>query len=110
MVGSGVDLAVFAVLFYGTSLPLLAANSLGYGLAAVSATGLAGYHNIAVRDGFLAIEVRLFLGANLCGLGVTTLTLWLATGMVPVLAAKVLALTATTVWNCLAAAKFLPGR
>lgn len=108
--GSGVDLAVFAILFYGMDLPLLGANSLAYGLAAFAATGLAWHQSAGGGDEPLTFEVLLFLGVNLCGLSITVLMLWLAAAMVPVLGAKLLALGATTVWNYLGAAKFLPDR
>lgn len=98
---AALDLAVFAALFYLAAWPALAAHAAGFGVAVVNSYLL--NKRWTFRDRSRAAEAWrrgvLFFLVALGGLGLSSLAIWLAMAWIPALAAKVLAIGVTFVWN-----------
>jgi putative flippase GtrA len=100
VLNTGLDFAVFALLFYGLGWPLLAANSLGY------AAGLANSYLLNSRWTFgdrprrrSSARPLLYAGLNGMGLLLGNLAVWSLAMALPAWLAKLGATAVTFAWN-----------
>lgn len=98
---AGIDLAVFAGLFYLAGWPALAAHAAGFSLAVINSYLLNKRWTFQDRSraGEAWRRAGLFFLVALGGLGLSSLAIWLAMAWIPALAAKLLAIGVTFVWN-----------
>lgn len=94
-----IDLAVFSLLFYALSVPLLAANTAGFCAGVLNSYLMNKAWTFGDRAPHTPKTFILFIGVALGGLGISSLTIWVLAGLVPVLLAKLAACGASMVWN-----------
>lgn len=101
-----VDLIVFALLFYSLHTPVLSANAIAYCCGTLSGFFMNRYWTFAAQ-GSVVRQLPLYLLVYLFGLGLSTLTIWLLTPTLPVIAAKGVAIVVGAVWNFWSSRRFV---
>ncbi len=106
---TAIDMALFAGLFFWADWPLLASHVAAFLVAATNsylmnktwtfADGSRGRAAWVKGVGFVAVAA--------VGLALSSLTIWLAASVVPVMVAKALAIVASFAWNYAASAKLV---
>lgn len=96
-----VDIAVFSLLFYAASLPLLIANALGFGAGVLNSYLLNKKWTYRDTSPHSAKRVSAFVLVALGGLAISTLTVWVMAAWVVPLIAKLAACVTSLVWNFL---------
>ena len=94
-----VDVAVFSLLFYGASLPLLVANAFGFCAAVLNSYLLNKKWTYQDASPHSAKRVSAFVLVALSGLAISTLTVWVMAAWVAPLIAKLAACVTSLVWN-----------
>ncbi len=109
VVNTGIDVGVFAILFYGFGWALLLANAASFIIAVANSYALnkawtfkdTSRGRAAVRRGLA------FLAVAVVGLGLASVTIWLAALAVPAILAKLAAVGVSFAWNYWASARFV---
>ncbi len=98
---TAIDFALFALLYYVSLLPLLAANAGAYGVAVVNSYLLNKYWTFGdiSRGRTAALRGLLFVGLNLVGLALASAVIWLLALVLHPLVAKAGSIAVTFVWN-----------
>ena len=98
---TAIDFALFALLYYVSLLPLLAANAGAYGVAVVNSYLLNKYWTFGdtTRGRTAALRGLLFVGLNLVGLALASAVIWLLALVLHPLVAKAGSIAVTFVWN-----------
>lgn len=106
---TGLDVATFWVLAGALGMPILIANTLSYSAGVLNSfvlNRLWTFRGVAFRNN-PAEQLPLFLLVSLIGLGVASLTLWLCAQVLSVMAAKLVSVAVTFVWNFLASKRLV---
>ncbi len=98
-INTGIDVAVFSLLFYGLDINLLVANSFGFVAAVINSYLLNKIWTFEDGSAHSAQRIALFLLIALGGLGISNLVVYLLAGSFGAIFAKLLAIVAVLVWN-----------
>lgn len=109
VLNTGVDIAVFTVLYYEFSFSLIEANTIAYFLAATNSFLLNKNWTFSEtrKEGKTHQQFILFLGLGLCGLALSNFVVYILASWIPALAAKLFAVFVSFVWNYLTSRKFV---
>ncbi|OIQ04171.1 MAG: hypothetical protein AUK55_00010 [Syntrophobacteraceae bacterium CG2_30_61_12] len=101
LINTGVDIGLFALLFYHFHLSLVPANSLSYGAGTLNGFILNKLWTFEDHGGWLRSWPRLLLFVGFNGLGLlwANLIIWLLAQVLPVIAAKCGAVVGVFAWN-----------
>ena len=101
LINTGVDIGLFALLFYHFHLSLVPANSLSYGAGTLNSFILNKLWTFEDRGGWLRSWPRLLLFVGFNGLGLlwANCIIWLLARVLPVIAAKCGAVVGVFAWN-----------
>ncbi|MCB9948254.1 MAG: GtrA family protein [Rhodospirillaceae bacterium] len=101
---TAIDMALFAVLYYLAGWAVLPAHIAGFLVAATNSYLMNKTWTFADDSRGRAALVKGigFLAVAGVGLALSSATIWLVAGLVPVLVAKVLAIVASFLWNYIA--------
>lgn len=108
-VNTGVDLGLFAALFYAFDVPLLLANAGGFLVAVLVSYILNKTWTFSdTSRGTESVRRALaFLTVAMVGLGIGSAVIWLAALMIPPIFAKLTAIGATFLWNFIASRRWV---
>ena len=98
-INTGIDLAVFSLLFYGLHLNLLVANSVGFVAAVINSYLLNKIWTFEDGSDHSPRRMGMFVLIALGGLGISNLLVWLLANGVGALPAKVISIGVVLVWN-----------
>ncbi len=103
---TAIDMALFAALFYWVGWGLLPAHIAAFLVAATNSYLMNKAWTFAdgTRGRAAWIKGIRYVAVATVGLGLSSLTIWLAAFVVPVMVAKVLAIVASFAWNYAASA------
>jgi putative flippase GtrA len=98
---TGVDFAVFSLLFYIFDAPLLVANTIAYLLAVSNSFVLNKYWTFAktCQAGRIEQQISRFLLLGLVGLALSNIVVWRLAVYLPEIVAKMLAVVVLFAWN-----------
>jgi putative flippase GtrA len=101
VINTGVDIAIFSLLFYVIQMPLLVANSIAYLTAATNSFVLNKYWTFSEtrHHGRAHHQFGVFLVLGLIGLGLSNIVVWWLAAYVPEIVAKALSVGVLFVWN-----------
>lgn len=98
-INTGIDIAVFSLLFYGFNLNLLLANSAGFMAAVINSYLLNKIWTFEDASAHSAQRMGMFVLIALGGLGISNLVVYILVESVGALPAKIVAIAAVLVWN-----------
>ncbi len=98
-INTGIDIAVFSLLFYGFNLNLLLANSAGFAAAVINSYLLNKIWTFEDASAHTAQRMGMFVLIALGGLGISNLVVYMLAESVGALPAKIVAIAAVLVWN-----------
>lgn len=94
-----IDIAIFSLLFYVLSVPLLIANSLGFAAAVVNSYLLNKFWTYQDHTAHSGKKILGFVLIALVGLAISNTTVWLLAPLITALGAKIVACGLSVVWN-----------
>ncbi len=109
MVNTTVDIGLFWLLHDPLGVPYLIANVISYSAGVINSFVMNKLWTFAEtrRHGRVSQQFRLFIAINLASLGLSTLVLWVLSGGLGVMTAKLVATVASFVCNFWASRKFV---
>ena len=109
-INTGIDLAVFSVLFYALHFGLLLANSIGFIAAVINSYLLNKIWTFEDVSAHSPRRMGMFVLIALAGLGISNLVVYLLADSIGPLPAKLAAIAAVLVWNFGMTRKFVFSR
>ncbi len=106
-INTGIDLAVFAALFYGLHVHLLLANSCGFVAAVINSYLLNKIWTFEDASAHSAQRVGLFVLIALGGLGMSNLVVYLLADHLGAIPAKIGSIAVVLIWNFVLTRKFV---
>ncbi|MCG8492429.1 MAG: GtrA family protein [Sneathiellales bacterium] len=112
VLNTGIDIAVFSLLYYELSLSIIEANTIAYFLAATNSFLLNKNWTFSEtrKEGKIHRQFILFLILGLCGLALSNLVVYILAIWIPAIAAKLIAVFVSFIWNYLTSRKFVFGK
>lgn len=101
VINTGLDVAIFSLLYYIFSLPLLVANSCGYLIAATNSFILNKYWTFSESSnhGQTHRQFVLFIALGLLGLALSNIVVWSLSAYISEIAAKLWSVGVLFIWN-----------